>query len=1401
MTRFPPRLWLPYGSQLILGDEGFITEDPHPWSPAYPSELRPLHDLVGIPGLILIGEPGLGKSTEMRSEFERLEKQTAGGPDLVQWVSLGTTRESAVLSESIFKAESFRRWLEGDGRLFLFLDALDEARMRVPRIADLLLDGLAKVPYGRLSLRISCRSANRHTGLERGLRERFAEGELHAFELCPLARRDVLALASGRGLDAEVIVRTTIERDLQPLAMVPESLNFLLDVAEKTGDLPSGRVDAYERGLGLLVREPDEDRREERRDALDPGERLALASRVAAALVLSGRTSVGLDQVGDDPDQAGLQELAGGLERDRSKAVDSDVEASVANLKEVLETALFTTDGRGGRAFGQANYGEFLCARWLAGGGLDPDQLDQLLFMDGADGRRVVPQMNEVAAWLADQDEAFFARLLAADSSVLLRADPRSLDETGRHRLVAALLAGVASDDVDRWDRRMRDKYPALRHREIAEQLGAVIGDRGAPSRARQVAIDIAGACGLGSLEVSLIDLSLAADEDREVRVAALHALSEIEASSECRRLRPLALGTLDDDPDDELKGGALQVLWPDWLDAPELFAALHTPKRTNLLGQYKSFLFSGVLSGLASEDLPVALNWASGLPVVHYPTDALSRLREQLLVESWPLLTGEGRLLDSFVEVVLRLLAAHAELLSAEGFKERPDTFVGREGRRRLVEAMAPRLPGARIDPGVPVISTPPLLKVDDTDWLARKLLESEMEGSEASESLAHLLEALVSLGGEDGPVLEARESSALLRRLTRERYEPMRIDSDSARKARERYEFWQHRRRRDTEEPADLDIAGNVRAELDRFESGERDGFWLATQWLEIDAVARRREFLVSDLTRLPGWPLLEETDRSRLRLAARRYLTGPPPDPRGWFNRGQVNWPAWAGYRAIRLIRDEDEDEAREIDPTVWAAWVPVVVNWPRNDGAEGGEGEFNDWAIAQALVKAPEETIGWFSRALDHDLRGEGHPFALHRFRTVWDPRLEAAILHRARRSRLDADQRAELLEVLLQNGSADGLAHARRLVTKGALAAGGRRREVAIKVAGLLTVDGGPEEWTRIWPLVLADEDFGRRLIESLASGDRHHAGDLSARQAGELFSWILSRYPYGEDPLLEEAQFLTPRDHVGQYRDRVLRLLGEGRSRQSVAELGRLIGEHPELEFLPSLRRRAERQLQRSEWLPPAPQDVIRLSEDAARRHVRSASDLRQIAIASLRRAQVKLTGLRPAIADLWDLGTVRPKRERPVAAWIERHLRDDLAGRGIIVGREVEIRAHPNGQMGEAVDLLLTAVAAAEVDGAGEVAVSIELKCCWHRDLDTAMRDQLLERYLDEDDNQGIYLVAYFDSPDWEDGDRDNRRACRRRDLPETRSFFAAQAEALSAVEVADIDAFVLDCRLETKQ
>jgi hypothetical protein len=1388
-----PRYWIPEGKEIPLYDAGFMPDPEGPFGAGLP-DTRSLDQLRDTNCLVLIGEPGLGKTTAMEAEYRSIA--TSLSPeDRALLVELGFTRVGTELREAIFGSNEFTEWLESEGRLFLFLDSLDEARVRIEHVAKLLLQGLEGVPFGRLVFRLSCRSADRHPNLEAELRQRFGVERFEVRELAPLTRSAICGLAATRGLDGAVFVREVISKELQPLAMVPETLKFLLSVTKESGALPERRVEAFEQGLLLLAQEPDEDRRVGiTAGRLSASERIAICARVAGALILSGRSVVRTDQGAGGPDEASLAELTGGRELDRHVAVERRIDVDEQALREALGSAIMTAAGGQGRlAFAQASYAEFLTARWLADGGLSPAQRRALLF--SAVQERVVPQLHEVATWLAGLSPSFHRELLDADPLVLLRAEPGGLDDGEKARVIDALFAGVRSFEIERWDRRMKENYGTLGHPAIADQLAAVIFETTEEPIAREVGCDVAAACGVAELVEQIGALALDREADLQLRGAALGAMRTLAEPKQLKAFRSLALEEQEEDVDDELKGAALRLLWPDELGVDELLGALSPPRRDHLLGAYRSFLSNELVANLGASDLPSALRWAARLPVSHSPFDDLGDVRQELLVAAWPCLVRDAEVRDAYLAVVAKMLDRGAALLSPPLREKHPEVFVDPAPRRILLEGLITMLGEGRIGHAGILFATPRLIGPEDFDWLIGRLRGAV--GGERERPLAELVNRLPSLGASEFDVLEARDESPVLAGLSA-RFDPIEIDSPEAEEAQRIFEMTRRLDREEEEEgeQEDIDIPGHVSDALDDLAAGNLDGYWIATKWLEIDE-RRERQFFVSDLRALTGWDLITEVDRERLRTATPRYLAEADPKPERWFGKGSIYWPAWAGYRGLRLLADLDPTLFESLGDEIWERWAPAIVNWPREGMNETGEPAFNDAMMVRLHATVPTAASVWVGRLLDRQLRFGHAAIVLGRLDDVWDRDLEAAIMKGARRSRLDPKKRTELLRFLVAKGSTAALEHAHRLVTPGALAAGGRRRTLALEVAAMLAAERGAVDWERTWGLMQADESFGRDLVGRLAQDETQIAVNLPATEAADLYLWVEERYPGREDPWVEGAHSPSVREEIGTWRGRIAGVIAAQGTREAVEALGRLVRELPEYLGLRRYKRDAEEILERAEWEPPRPQEVIVLSEDSRRRYVRSARDLKRLLLGSLARAQERLGGQMPQAPFLWDSRPLRPKGERLVAAWLEQHLRDDLAGRGIFVGRELEIRVNPKGHMGESVDIFTEAVVGPEVEGAATVRVVTELKCCWHEDLDMAMRGQLVDRYLDGENDQGIYLVAYFDSPDWDDSDAPKRGRCRARTLEESRSFFAGQAAEINSEGTAEVGVVVLDCRL----
>jgi hypothetical protein len=178
-------------------------------------EAKSLVDLRDTHCLVLIGEPGLGKTTAMKAEYRSIATSLLP-EDRSLLVELGFTRIATELRDAIFGSDEFREWLAGEGRFFLFLDSLDEALLRIEHVAKLLLEGLEGVPFGRLVVRLSCRSADRHPHLEAELRQHFGEKRFEVRELAPLTRPAIRGVALAQGLDGDAFVAEVGAKGLQP---------------------------------------------------------------------------------------------------------------------------------------------------------------------------------------------------------------------------------------------------------------------------------------------------------------------------------------------------------------------------------------------------------------------------------------------------------------------------------------------------------------------------------------------------------------------------------------------------------------------------------------------------------------------------------------------------------------------------------------------------------------------------------------------------------------------------------------------------------------------------------------------------------------------------------------------------------------------------------------------------------------------------------------------------------------------------------------------------------------------------------------------------------------------------------------------------------------------------------
>jgi hypothetical protein len=142
-------------------------------------------------------------------------------------------------------------------------------------------------------------------------------------------------------------------------------------------------------------------------------------------------------------------------------------------------------------------------------------------------------------------------------------------------------------------------------------------------------------------------------------------------------------------------------------------------------------------------------------------------------------------------------------------------------------------------------------------------------------------------------------------------------------------------------------------------------------------------------------------------------------------------------------------------------------------------------------------------------------------------------------------------------------------------------------------------------------------------------------------------------------------------------------------------------------------------------------------------------ADLQHVLLQEFEELQRYLAG---AWREIWNGD--RPQIEDDVSDWLERRLSERL--NGLIIDREVQVKRDRPG-IGTRIDLTATT----KTTGGDTARVLIEAKRVNNDEVETAMQDQLIDRYLiPKNRRHGIYLVYWITPTQRPDGWSRTKRA-----------------------------------------
>jgi len=1446
------RFWCLITGNLQFDYWGFLA-DPEDYGYLTHPHVVSFHEISHIPCLVLLGEAGIGKTTAAKQEYDNLKKQAGDSDDECLWFELGEYETDTRLCQEIFENQTVKTWSKGSHKLYLFLDSLDEGRLSITKLVKILKGKFENLPCERLYLRITCRTADWSDSLEQKLKQKWEKENVEIYQLAPLRRSDVIEAAQQQNINPDEFIQEVIQREAVPFAIKPITLKFLLTLYRKNQQFPASQKELYKQGCLELCNEVNEDRLDSRfTGKLNEEQRLIIASRIAALTILANRAAIWTStDTKDMPDSdIAIKDLRGGQEIREHQKFDVDD----ACINEVLSvTGLFSGRGTNRIGFAHQTYAEFLAAWYLVERNIPLVQIMSLIVSSDDSEHKLVPQLHETAAWLASMRDDIFQEIVKTDPDVILRSDIAT--DASKKAIIDNLLKQYDQEKLfPSFDNFIRDKK--LKHPGLAEQLRPYIQDSSKQFYSRCEAIEIAEMCEISDLQEDLVNLAFDSSQHIQLRAKAAKAIGSIGDADTRLKLKPLAVGEIAEDENDELKGASLMAVWSEHLTAEELFRVITPPKIRNIFGCYQDFLESKLVPKLQSTDLLIALNWVEKQEVRHFghPFEELANF---ILLKAWDNFDSPA-VAESFAKIALIQWQKDQPVITSSSYDKFLSLLSNEDGKRHKLIEQVVLLLAELEDASLYLLSfAPETLGLEkEILWMLDKLHQSTSESTQ--KTWAKLIKRIsrnfiispdnFKYGREIDAILTETETNNILRKELIYYVGSIQLDSVDANRIKTEYledKKWENRKQKPTF--LEQSLKERILLLLEQLESGNMDAWWRLNLEMTLQAYSYKFE---SDLTKFPGWKEADSDTRRRIIEGASKYIREQNEVADDWIGTNNYNLAAFAGCRALQLLLKESPDCLDTLSSEIWQKWTPVIIAFPASN-------QNHLELIKLAYYNAPDKAIKTLFLLIDEKREGHNYPYITQKFEKCWDERLKSAFLRKAKDKALNPKWMGRLLDELLKHDFNEAREFAQSLITF-PLPSHPEERERTIVAARVLLENAEPNSWSRVWSVIQQDPNFGREIfeLETYISAQGINL-NMTEEQMADLYIWLVQQYPENEQYksqsdsgekgmntptyVVENGQTLTEfldqyrvnnRQRIVGFRNRILPQLKEKGTHQACAAIQRIVQAFPEETELKWTLREAQNIRRRKTWTPPKPAEILELLSDSEKRLVKDGNELLAVLIESLGNLQIKLHDHNPAVIDLWN--EIKRTQVRKLADSLVKQLNlneidvwdkdkdknkvdwrkvpgstyipkdenafsdyvarylDCLKPKGVIINREVEIRR------GERTDIQVDAVIKnrnGEVEDS--ITVIIEAKGCWNKkELDTAMEGQLVNRYLKDNRCQhGLYLIAWFNCEQWDDSDSRKRQAPEI-SIEEAKEKFEKQAAKLSDSGVT-VKAFVLNTAL----
>ncbi|MDW9610749.1 glycosyltransferase [Sinorhizobium meliloti] len=919
-----------------------------------------LLDIADTPCLVLLSEPGMGKSWELAALARSLRDQGRQ----VDLISVRGQSFPDTLDTLLF-SDHARGWIDEDREWHILIDGIDElgGGLDPKRVLEDFLDRLFALnkKLGSLKVAFTSRTAAWTDLLDQMVEDRWPPHAFKRLSLLPLTDIQIQAAVEHSDLSAEnrsILKAHLSDKKMRAVAGRPMLLAILLEQYRTGTSSPSRQIDLINSAIVASL---------ESIESSSIQIKVAMVARLAAACTFSDTRRLTTTVSSSEIDALSISRIAGGLE----PTADGPIIATPNLFFLCLQSPLFVEVAPKVFEWSHRIFSDFLAARYLADRQLSVEEILSLLIVPEVGGPGgVALHLSEVAGWTAVMVPGVFNALLDRQPDVLIQSQALALEPTDRARVIEALLDRFAEEDlVDRYNE-IIPLLGRLDHDDLEEQLLPRILSDDTPQFERRAAIDLAAESGKKSFIPAILKVAAAPRVDGILRTISARAIRTIAGPEAGGLLAPILFSDLTSDTDDRLRGTILRIAWPGALSFSQLLSSLTTPKRSNLIGPYQLFL-----SQFKAPDLTVAqaLETVEWLQLrLDVDGDKGSYLENVVARMFW---AASNKVEAPEVADAVAALVVDADR-SLAGFIVQRGEKTGHWPEKSVARAaVAEKILQRSQDPLRSVIlmlqTLPGLIVTDDLGEYLKKLTLVRDDALRAALSRI-VVELAVQLPIDMlSDVWNIASEIPILQDTLTQHYS-VELGSPASDFMRRRFE-----RERDAARlSASAEVAAatwrdGIESLLLRIEEGDAQLWWhlnLQLFYEQTGSYDQQFEF-VSDITKTPGWSALDASLHQRITRTALEYLLKAPLADTSWLGTSTSHRPANAGVRALRLLLEHDPETYAQLSDQTWSTWAAATVGFAGNDF---NEDHAQRHLVKDAYLRAPEAVV----RAVKQIATGSG-----------------------------------------------------------------------------------------------------------------------------------------------------------------------------------------------------------------------------------------------------------------------------------------------------------------------------------------------------------------------------------------------------------------------------------------